>query len=227
MFRPILRLKYERLAHGWSQGKAATLAHIPQPTLSLIEAARLIPTPKELDRLADGFQLPPDVLLKPVAVVTPEQMAVPSAAMLNSSRSQTRQRLSCGFSSCTTADSGLRPSRNVSQSKMQPHPKPFEAKDGAPTVPRMGTVYCTSHSHPRDLPWRFAAGTRRRNATTGASGHPLTGQSRNGCALQSNICASCRKHSGDEWRPDVPSRKNGPHGSLVADCRDDHRRLRR
>lgn len=66
----MLRLKYERIERGWDQHQAATVARIHQPTLSLIERGRFIPTP---DRLARAFDLSPSALLKPVRLAETEE----------------------------------------------------------------------------------------------------------------------------------------------------------
>ena len=75
----MLRVKYERLARGWDQHQTAAVARIHQPTLSLIERGRFIPTPDQLDRLARAFNVSASELLKPVRVVETEQPMEQSA----------------------------------------------------------------------------------------------------------------------------------------------------
>jgi transcriptional regulator with XRE-family HTH domain len=67
----LIRLKYERLHRGWSQGKLAERARLRQQDLSLIEMGRLNPTSDELERLALALSLPPasaSILLKPAVI---------------------------------------------------------------------------------------------------------------------------------------------------------------
>ena len=65
------RTKHERTRpdRRWSQKAVSLGANIPQPTISLIEQGRLIPTPAQLKRLADVFGVAPEDLLKDVVVV--------------------------------------------------------------------------------------------------------------------------------------------------------------
>jgi transcriptional regulator with XRE-family HTH domain len=63
----VLRLKFERISRGLSQQGVTDLTQIPQPAVSLIETGRVVPTPEELQRLADVFGVPPAILLKHVA----------------------------------------------------------------------------------------------------------------------------------------------------------------
>jgi transcriptional regulator with XRE-family HTH domain len=65
----VLRLKYERLQRRMSQSGVGAAARIHQPTVTLIENGRLIPTPAQLQRLANVFGLPPEALLKPIEIV--------------------------------------------------------------------------------------------------------------------------------------------------------------
>jgi transcriptional regulator with XRE-family HTH domain len=67
----VTRLRFERTHRRLSQAHASRAARIPQPTLSHIEIGRLIPTDKQLQRLADVFGVPPDDLLKDVVVLGP------------------------------------------------------------------------------------------------------------------------------------------------------------
>lgn len=65
----MLRLKFERTNRGISQQRLARAALLVQPTVSLIENGRLVPTLDELQRLAAVFGVPPGDLLKDVAVL--------------------------------------------------------------------------------------------------------------------------------------------------------------
>ena len=60
------RLRFERLNRGLTQTQLATLAGIPQPTLSSIEIGRLQPSDRQLRKLSRVMQLPEDVLLSEV-----------------------------------------------------------------------------------------------------------------------------------------------------------------
>lgn len=65
----MLRLQYERIVHGFSQGTLARLAGTTQPDICLIERGRLLPTATQLERLARALGVaPPSILLKPVLV---------------------------------------------------------------------------------------------------------------------------------------------------------------
>jgi transcriptional regulator with XRE-family HTH domain len=64
------RVRYEWFKLGGSQTALSLSSGIPQPTLSLILAGRLIPTPIQLQRLANVLNVhPPEALLKNVEVV--------------------------------------------------------------------------------------------------------------------------------------------------------------
>jgi transcriptional regulator with XRE-family HTH domain len=65
----VLRIRFERTNQKLSQSHVALHAGIPQPTLSLIEIGRLVPTPDELQRLAAALRVKPDDLLRDVAVL--------------------------------------------------------------------------------------------------------------------------------------------------------------
>ncbi len=68
------RLKYERIRRGLSQEAVGVLAgRLSQSDIGLIEAGQRIPTPKVLARLAAVFDLPADVLLKPIRIVEEER----------------------------------------------------------------------------------------------------------------------------------------------------------
>jgi transcriptional regulator with XRE-family HTH domain len=67
----VLRLKFERQNKRLSQTRLACSAHIPQQHVSLIELGRLVPTPTQLQRLADVFKVKPEDLLKDVAMIGP------------------------------------------------------------------------------------------------------------------------------------------------------------
>jgi transcriptional regulator with XRE-family HTH domain len=64
----LLRLTFERIARGVSQDAVADAVCIPQSTVSLIERGRINPTPRELQRLAEVFDVPADRLLERVDV---------------------------------------------------------------------------------------------------------------------------------------------------------------
>ena len=63
------RLKLERVKRGLSQGTVGVCARIQQTRIAQIESGRLIPTPRQLARLAAVFQVPPDQLLQPVEIL--------------------------------------------------------------------------------------------------------------------------------------------------------------
>jgi transcriptional regulator with XRE-family HTH domain len=69
----VLRLKFERQNRQQSQMRVASVARIAQSVLSQIERGRLVPTDDELQRLAAVFGVPPDDLLKDVAVLGPSR----------------------------------------------------------------------------------------------------------------------------------------------------------
>jgi transcriptional regulator with XRE-family HTH domain len=70
--RSIKRLKHERQAHHKiSQQAVEQATGIPQSVISFVESGRLIPTPKQLNTLADFFGIPADELLKDVVVLEP------------------------------------------------------------------------------------------------------------------------------------------------------------
>jgi transcriptional regulator with XRE-family HTH domain len=60
----VLRLKYERIRRELSQTIVAGLTNIYQPRLSAYERGVKRPTPAQLQRLSDTFNVPPDELLK-------------------------------------------------------------------------------------------------------------------------------------------------------------------
>jgi transcriptional regulator with XRE-family HTH domain len=72
----VLRLKYERLRSKISSTKLALLVHIHQPTLSLIENGRLIPTAPQLARLAAVFNIPGDELIQPIVLLDGKALAL-------------------------------------------------------------------------------------------------------------------------------------------------------
>lgn len=63
------RLKHARRQRGHSQHRLARQTGLTQPALSLIERGILIPTPQQLERLADALDVPPADLLKEVVEV--------------------------------------------------------------------------------------------------------------------------------------------------------------
>ncbi len=65
----MLRVRFERTNLRLSQRHVAVATHIAQPTVSLIEIGRLVPTPEQLERLAVFFDVEPDALLRDVAMV--------------------------------------------------------------------------------------------------------------------------------------------------------------
>ena len=60
----VSRLRHERTKRGQSQTVTAAVIGIPQATLSHIEILRLKPTPQQLQRIADVFNLAPDQVLE-------------------------------------------------------------------------------------------------------------------------------------------------------------------
>ena len=74
----MLRLKFERTRRGLSQGCLAELASLTQPQVCLIEQGRLLPTPDQLDRLAQVLGIAPAlVLLKELTVQDPDEVEQP------------------------------------------------------------------------------------------------------------------------------------------------------
>lgn len=69
----VLRVRFERTNRKLSQQAVASAAQIPQPALSQIEIGRLKPTSAQLSRLAAVFGVPPDELLKDIAVLGPSR----------------------------------------------------------------------------------------------------------------------------------------------------------
>lgn len=67
------RLKYERTSRQLSQHTVARLSKIPQPHVSAIERGRFVPSPAQLQRLADTFRVAPEDLLREVAVLGPSR----------------------------------------------------------------------------------------------------------------------------------------------------------
>jgi len=69
------RLRFERARRGWTQAALARAAGLSQPLVCLIESGRYDPTPDELTTLADALGIqPPQVLLKEIIVVDPEEV---------------------------------------------------------------------------------------------------------------------------------------------------------
>lgn len=66
----MLRLKFERVKRGLSQTEVATLGgrQFSQSVISLAESGWLTLTPNQLQRIAQIFDVPADVLLREVAV---------------------------------------------------------------------------------------------------------------------------------------------------------------
>lgn len=69
----MLRLQYERRRRGLSQESIAVVARLHQPVVSMIENGRLIPTPKQLERLAEAFRIQPASQLLEHVVIVREQ----------------------------------------------------------------------------------------------------------------------------------------------------------
>jgi transcriptional regulator with XRE-family HTH domain len=67
-------LKYIRLQRDLSTGELGQLSGIPQPAVSLIENARLKPSPRQLEALARALNVtPPVALLEPVRLIDSQQ----------------------------------------------------------------------------------------------------------------------------------------------------------
>jgi transcriptional regulator with XRE-family HTH domain len=66
-------LRFERNARQISQASVATATGIHQPLISAIERGRLIPSPEQLQRLADVFHVRPEDLLRDVVVLGPRR----------------------------------------------------------------------------------------------------------------------------------------------------------
>jgi transcriptional regulator with XRE-family HTH domain len=64
----VRRLTYERRHRRLPQRLVAAATHVPQPDLSQIEIGRLVPTRQQLQRLSAFYGVPPDDLLKDVAI---------------------------------------------------------------------------------------------------------------------------------------------------------------
>ena len=65
----MLTIEFKRRERRWTQSQVAQLAKINQPLISLIEQGRFIPTPDQLARLGRAFDIAPDDVLKPSAIV--------------------------------------------------------------------------------------------------------------------------------------------------------------
>ena len=72
----MLRIKYERIRIGLSCTATALLVGLHQPTYTLIENGRLLPTPTQLARLAALFKIPISELLQPVVLLNDESLAL-------------------------------------------------------------------------------------------------------------------------------------------------------
>jgi len=69
----VLRLKYERHIRGFTQAHVAAAVRVFQSELCLMENGRLVPTPAQLQRLADAFRVQPaSKLLEHVVVMREE-----------------------------------------------------------------------------------------------------------------------------------------------------------
>ena len=62
----MIRIKHERRARRLSQAQLGRAADISQPTISQIERGRIVPNPKELERLASCLGVPQTELLTSV-----------------------------------------------------------------------------------------------------------------------------------------------------------------
>ncbi len=69
----MLRIRLERIDRQVSQAKLAQAARIPQQVVSLIECGRFVPSPNQLQRLADVLRVQPEDLLKDVVVLGPSR----------------------------------------------------------------------------------------------------------------------------------------------------------
>ena len=73
----MLRLKFQRIQHGFSQGDLCALTHISRPDMSRIETGRSNPTQKELIAIGKVLGVPPDRLMDhvvdPVGMVGGDQ----------------------------------------------------------------------------------------------------------------------------------------------------------
>jgi transcriptional regulator with XRE-family HTH domain len=76
----VLHVEFARRQRHWSQEKLGQLTGITQAFVSLMELGRGIPTPAQLQRLSLELGLPPEILLKPVVVVLPEDASNEMAA---------------------------------------------------------------------------------------------------------------------------------------------------
>ena len=73
----LLRARFERQRRNWTLKQTAFFSTLTPTEISLIETGRLKPTDAQLAKLAHAFRIaPPSVLLKPVAVVDPDEQPV-------------------------------------------------------------------------------------------------------------------------------------------------------
>lgn len=54
----MMRLTYERQSRGWSKNRLAQEAGITPSDISKIENGRLVPYPKQLEKIAKAIQIP-------------------------------------------------------------------------------------------------------------------------------------------------------------------------
>jgi transcriptional regulator with XRE-family HTH domain len=76
--RPFLRLRFERYRRNLTQAQLGRKAGIPYSHICWMETGRMIPTEKELARLADVLLVsPPEILMREVAIADPESEPEP------------------------------------------------------------------------------------------------------------------------------------------------------
>jgi len=61
---PLLRLKAERIARGWTQLELAFRSHVPVSELSRIETGQSKPYPKHAFRLAEALEISEEELFR-------------------------------------------------------------------------------------------------------------------------------------------------------------------
>jgi transcriptional regulator with XRE-family HTH domain len=73
-------LEFERRRRHWTQRQLCLLTDVAQPTISMIERGRYLPTPDQLARLALALDVLPDVLLRPIVPVTTPITPLPTVS---------------------------------------------------------------------------------------------------------------------------------------------------
>lgn len=61
---PVNRLRTERTKRGWTQDQLADLSGHHQPEISIYETGGAFPRPESIQKLADAFGVPADVVYR-------------------------------------------------------------------------------------------------------------------------------------------------------------------